>query len=289
MTGGLASAGALGPVADPVALRARAGGENFPVALRVLPRTLRHDLLALYDVARLFDELGDAAPGDRLALLDRAEAELHAAFDGEASDPVLRALAPTIRRRQLPREPFLRLIEANRRDQREREMQSWSSLREYCRHSATPVGELVLNVLGAATPANVSLSDDVCTALQVVEHCQDVAEDAAAGRVYLPLADLAACGCARDELTRAPASPALRRAVALQVSRARLLLASGRPLTARLRGFGRVVVAGYVAGGLAGCDALERAGHDPNTRPVRPGRRRTARHAAGLWLGGLTS
>jgi squalene synthase HpnC len=284
MSADLASAGALGSIPDPAAIRARARGENFPVALRILPRVLREDLLAIYDVARLFDELGDAAPGNRLALLDRAEAELHAAFDGEPAHPVLRNLVPTIWRRRLPREPFLRLIEANRRDQCEPVMTTWPALREYCSYSANPVGELVLHALGAASPATIALSDDVCTGLQLVEHCQDVAEDAAAGRVYLPAEDLVASGCARVELVGRPASPALRRSVALQVSRARRLLASGRPLLERLRGFGRVIVAGFVAGGLASCDALERAGYDPNARPVRPRRRRVARHMLALLL-----
>jgi phytoene/squalene synthetase len=162
--------------------------------------------------------------------------------------------------------------------------ESWPALRDYCSVSANPVGELVLRVLGETGATAIALSNDVCTALQVVEHCQDVAEDAAMGRVYLPAEDLDACGCTREELLRAPASPALRRAVSLQVSRARVLLGSGVPLLARLHGWGRLLVAGFVAGGLASCDALERAGYDPNSRPVRPSRRRTARRMAGVWL-----
>jgi squalene synthase HpnC len=284
MTADLAPAAALGAAVDPAAIRARAASENFPVALRVLPRALREDLLAVYDVARWVDELGDAAPGDRLALLDAAEAELHAAFDAEPGHPVTRNLAAALRRRALPREPFLRLIEANRQDQREPVMASWDALRCYCELSANPVGELVLHLLGAADPAAIALSDDVCTALQVLEHCQDVAEDALAGRVYLPATDLAACGCRPQQLTERPAPEALRRVVALEVARARLLLGSGRPLLARLHGWGRLVVAGFVAGGLAGCDALERAGHDPNRRPVKPRRRDVARRLAGLLM-----
>ena len=281
-----ASAGAaadpLFVAVDPATVRPRASGENFPVALRVLPRALRSDLLAIYDVARLLDELGDAAEGDRLALLDAAEAELHAAFEDRARHPVMRALTPTLRRRRLPRGPFLRLVEANRRDQRHPVMASWEELVDYCRFSANPVGELVLHCLGRADAASVALSDRVCTALQVVEHCQDVAEDAAAGRVYLPGDDLARFGCERAALTSTPAPSALRRVVALQVGRARELLGAGETLVARQRGFGRPLIAAFVAGGRATCAALERAGGDPNLAPVRPRKRDVARSALAL-------
>src|SRR4051812_41657437 len=93
-----------------------AGAENFPVALRVLgPRIGRH-LTAIYGYARLVDQIGDEVDGDRLALLDRFEADLDRVFDGRGPQhPLLRRLVPTVRACGMPREPFLRLIEANRR------------------------------------------------------------------------------------------------------------------------------------------------------------------------------
>lgn len=279
--------GAAALDATPAALRARAASENFPVALRWLPSARRHDLLAVYDTARLIDQVGDDAPGDRLELLDALEHELRAAFAGEARHPVLRALEPTLVRCALPLDPFLRLLEANRWDQRQPAMASWEELRAYCALSANPVGELVLRIFGQADPGTLTLSDDVCTALQLVEHCQDVAEDLAAGRIYLPASERARCGCTEADLAGAPASSALRRLIALQVERARRLLASGEALVARLRGAARPAVAAYVAGGLATCAALERAGFDPNSTPVRPRRRdRLRASAALLWRRG---
>src|SRR5271157_844678 len=125
-----------------------------------------------------------------MAALDWLEAELDRAFEGRATHPLLVALEPTLRRCRLPREPFGRLIEANRVDQRVTRYRTWEELRGYCALSADPVGELVLGVFGAAEPELIALSDSICTALQLIEHCQDVAEDLAAGRVYLPLEDL---------------------------------------------------------------------------------------------------
>ena len=109
------------------AVMGRAAGENFPVASRVLPRAIRAHLLALYGFARLVDELGDGAlPGvvgapttaARLIALDGLERDLDRAYRGEAEHPLLQRLEPTLRECDLPREPFVRLIEANRMDQR---------------------------------------------------------------------------------------------------------------------------------------------------------------------------
>ncbi len=159
---------------------ARAGGENFPVASRVLPRRVREHLLALYGFARLVDELGDDGsrpPAERLAALDWLEGEVERVYAGAAHHPLLVRLQGTVRVCALPREPFLRLIEANRVDQRVARYDTWAQLLGYCHLSADPVGELVLGVFGAATPERVARSDRICTALQLAEHWQDVAED----------------------------------------------------------------------------------------------------------------
>src|ERR1700723_3373988 len=139
----------------PEAVMARVGGENFPVASRALPRGVREHLLALYGFARVVDELGDAdarPTADRLAALDWLEAELERTYAGAAHHPLLVRLQGTVRECALPREPFLRLIEANRVDQRVVRYDTWEQLLGYCHLSADPVGELVLGVFGAATP-----------------------------------------------------------------------------------------------------------------------------------------
>jgi squalene synthase HpnC len=266
------------------ALLARAQSENFPVAPRWLPRGLRDDLLAIYGFARLVDEAGDAAPGDRLARLAVIESDLERAARGAAQHPLVQRLAPALQAGRLPLAPFRRLLEANRRDQLVTRYENWDELRGYCALSANPVGELVLHAAGAATPARVALSDSVCTALQVLEHCQDVAEDRANGRVYLPAEELARFGVCDADLVACPAPESLRSAIALQVARSRVLLASALPLVGSLRGAVRFAVAGYAAGGLAAADALQRAHFDPSGGAPRARRRDIARHAlAILW------
>jgi squalene synthase HpnC len=252
----------------PGAVMARAPSENFPVASRLLPRRARAHLLAVYGFARLADELGDAGAGDRLAALDWLEEDLDRAYDGRAEHPLLTQLQPTLRECALPREPFARLIEANRVDQRVSRYQSWQQLRGYCALSADPVGELVLTVFDAATPARIALSDSICTALQLIEHCQDAAEDFVAGRIYMPAEDLERFGCTEADFAvdrgseAARASEPLRAVIAFEVARARELMAAGAPLVDELRGRQRVAVAAFLAGGIAAADAIERAGFD---------------------------
>jgi squalene synthase HpnC len=255
---------------------ARARNENFPVASRVLPGAVRSHLLAIYGFARLVDELGDSAEGDRLAALDWLESDLDRAFKGDAEHPLLARLTPTLRECSLSREPFARLIEANRMDQRVSRYETWEQLRGYCALSADPVGELVLGVLGMATPGRIALSDSICTALQLTEHCQDVAEDLARGRVYLPREDLERFGCSSTDLEADHAGERLRAVLGFEVARARGLLAEGTPLLAELGGRAKVAVAGFIAGGGAALDAIERAGFDVLAGPPRAARGRLA-------------
>jgi squalene synthase HpnC len=230
----------------------QARDENFPVASRLLGRRARGHLLAIYGFARLVDDLGDEAPGDRLALLDWADEELDRIYAGaEPEHAVMRELAPTVHACGLPAEPLRRLIAANRRDQAVSRYETFDDLLAYCRLSAAPVGELVLHVFGAATRDRIALSDSVCAALQVTEHLQDVGEDHARGRIYLPREDLERFGCAEEDLAGAVATPALRNVIAFEAARARELLGAGAPLTRRLPARARLAVAGFVAGVLS--------------------------------------
>jgi squalene synthase HpnC len=265
---------------------ARAEGENFPVASRALPRRVRAHMLAVYGFARLVDELGDSAPGDRLAALDWLERELQRTYDGNPEHPLMARLAVTVRECALPREPFERLIEANRTDQSVSRYETWQQLRGYCALSADPVGEIVLGIFGKATPARIALSDSICTALQLAEHCQDVAEDFAAGRVYLPAEDLARFGATTADIDpRAECDDtALRAVLAFEVQRARALLDDGAPLVGELRGRERLAVAAFLAGGRAALEAIERARYDVLSGPPRASGWRRLRALVGVLL-----
>ncbi|HEY7604575.1 MAG TPA: squalene synthase HpnC [Gaiellaceae bacterium] len=261
---------------DPAVVAARARTENFPVASLLFPRALRPHLRAVYGFARLVDILGDEAEGDRLALLDELEREVEACYSSAPTWPVMRQLQPTIERFDLPRQPFLRLIEANRMDQRISEYATWADVKHYCVHSADPVGRLVLGLLRRADETElVEASDDVCTGLQLVNFLQDVPRDLALGRIYMPADDRRRLGVT---VLDAPNEP-LTRLLRFEADRARGLLAAGRLLRERIGGrIGRAVGL-FARGGLAALDVLEESGWDIFTGRPRPSRLRLAREA----------
>jgi squalene synthase HpnC len=256
----------------------QAAGENFPVALRLLPPRYRQHLAAVYGFARVADDMGDEAPpSERLGLLSELEADLGRLYGGEPPRlAVVRGLAPAVAQCAIPQQPFRDLIEANRQDQAVTRYQSFDALLAYCTLSANPVGRIVLHVFGVASPQRQILSDRVCTALQLAEHWQDVAEDLRAGRVYLPQEDLARFGCAERDLAAPQAAPQVRELISFEEQRARVLLDRGAPLIGTLRGAARVAVAGYVAGGRAALAAIAAADHDVLRATHRPRKRRLA-------------
>ncbi|MFI7014677.1 squalene synthase HpnC [Streptomyces sp. NPDC050164] len=267
----------------------KAAGENFPVAPFFLPRAWRADLMAVYGFARLVDDIGDGdlAPGgadarllgvspqeaeDRLVLLDAFEADLRRVFDSTPRHPLLRRLQPTVRRRSLPPEPFLGLIAANRQDQLIGRYETYDDLLAYCELSANPVGRLVLAVTGTSTPERIRRSDMICTALQIVEHLQDVAEDLGRDRVYLPAADMKRFHVQEADLATKSAGASVRALIAYEAQRALDLLNEGAPLVGSVHGRLKLLLAGFVAGGRAAVRAIAAADYDVLPGPPKPGK-----------------
>jgi squalene synthase HpnC len=292
------------PAAGPGdAMAGKAAAENFPVALRLLPRRHRDHLMAVYTFARTVDDIGDEAPPDqRLQLLAELDGDLErlyaaqsassdaagTASSGSAGQPAqpghaaVRGLAKVVTDCAIPIQPFRDLIGANLQDQVVTRYETFDDLLGYCKLSANPVGRIVLHVFGCSTPSREGLSDAICSGLQIVEHLQDVAEDLQAGRVYLPAADMRAYGCSEQDLAGAAAAPHLRRLVAFEADRAGALISSGAPLVGKLRGAARVAVAGYIAGGRAALAAIGRADYDVLAALRKPARSRTVLELAGV-------
>ncbi|MFF3195300.1 squalene synthase HpnC [Streptomyces misionensis] len=280
----------------------KAASENFPVAPFFLPRDWRDDLMAVYGFARLVDDIGDGdlAPGgadarllgvsateaeDRLVLLDAFEADLRRVFDATPRHPLLRRLQPVVRRRALTPEPFLGLIAANRQDQLVTRYETYDDLLAYCELSANPVGRLVLAVTGTSTPERIHLSDAICTALQIVEHLQDVAEDLARDRIYLPAEDMRRFHVSETDLSAKTAGASVRALVAYEAQRARELLNEGAPLVGSVHGRLKLLLAGFVAGGKAAIHAIIAAEYDVLPGPPKPGKVQLLREAGVILRG----
>jgi squalene synthase HpnC len=292
-----------------LAVAAKASAENFPVALRILPRRYRVNLTALYGFARLVDDIGDeplpGLPGDtgnsgdpgdetitktRLTLLDELDREVQRLYDDDPADQpqldAIRALKPAVDECRVPAEPLRNLIQANRQDQLVTRYDSYAELEQYCTLSANPVGQVVLCIMDAATPERIAASDSICTALQIIEHCQDVAEDLANDRIYLPKQDMDAHHVTEDDLARPQADQNVRNLIKFEVDRAQRLLDSGSPLVGTLHGMARVAIAGYVAGGRATIKALRDSGHDVLRSTPKPGKADTVRLMARCYVKG---
>jgi squalene synthase HpnC len=289
---------------------ANAPGENFPVALRLLPARHRRHLTNLYFFARLTDDLGDEVRGEwgdgqsphargvqggrppglaefRLGLLDELAADVDRIYaGGTPQSPVMRAMAETVRECHVPAQPLLDLIQANRQDQLVTRYDTFADLARYCELSANPVGQIVLCIFGAATEARIALSDNICTALQLAEHWQDVAEDLGNGRIYLPGEDLERFGCTEADLAAPAAGPAVRQLMRFEVDRAARMLDSGAPLVGTLHGAARLAVAGYLAGGRAALAAIRRQHYDVLSGTPRGSKRRLAAELAMAYVRG---
>ena len=253
------------------AVMQRAGGENFPVASRLLPGQLRRHLHNIYGFARLTDQLGDYAEGDRLALLDWLDGEVDAVYNGGLpSHDVMRRIVPTVARYAIPDAPFRALINANRQDQRVTRYATYEELAAYCALSANPVGHLVLYVFEAATPERFWLSDLICTALQLTEHWQDVAEDHEMNRVYLPLEDLDRFNCPVDAIAQRQPTSEFRVLMQFEVDRAWDLFDRGATLVRTLPGVRGMAIAAFIEGGRAALQAIRQADYDVLTQSPRP-------------------
>ena len=252
--------------------------ENFSVVSWLLPRPLRPHMYAVYAYCRGVDDLGDEAEGDRLALLDDWEAELRRCYEGTPRDIRFVALQETIRTFDIPPEPFLRLIEANRRDQTVSRYRTFAELQEYCTYSANPAGHLVLYLFGYRDDERRRLSDATCTALQLANFWQDVSRDLEKGRIYIPLDDMERFGYSEAELLARRDNESFRRLIAFQVQRTRGLFREGLRLVPRVRGRLRLDLRLFSLGGLAVLDAIERMDYDVLSR--RP----TVSKARKAWL-----
>ncbi len=250
---------------------ARSRYENFTVASVLLPRRLLPHFHAVYAYCRWADDLADETAGgaESLALLDWWRGELNAAYDGQPRHPVMVALRETVRRFAIPRTLFLDLLIAFEQDQRKKTYATFDELLGYCRHSANPVGRLVLHLFECFDEELGKLSDEICTGLQLANFWQDVARDHAIGRVYLPEEDRRRYGYGDADLAARRFTPAFRELLAFEVDRARGFFDRGQALLSTLPRRARIDVALFLSGGRATLDAIAAIGYDVwATRPT---------------------
>ncbi len=252
--------------------RVRAHYENFPVGMMV-PRAKRPYVHALYAYARAADDFADEPmyEGMRAEKLDQWEARLHAAYEGQADDPIFIALAETVRALDIPKPLLLDLLSAFRQDTVKTRYETWDELLDYCRRSANPVGRLVLLIFEYRDPELALLSDRICTALQLANHWQDLAIDLARGRIYAPRELRSLHGVKEWDLNAARVGPEFMALMQDLIGRTRALFLAGRPLGDRVGRDLRFEMRLTWLGGWTILDGIERAGYDVFRRRPRHG------------------
>ncbi len=238
--------------------------ENFTVVSLLLPRRLVPHFHAVYAYCRWADDLADETAGGQhtLDLLDWWRTELLACYDGTPRHPVMIALRETVHRFDIPPDPFLNLLVAFEQDQRVKQYDTFEQLLGYCRNSANPVGRLVLHLFECFDEERATLSDEVCTGLQLANFWQDVARDFAIGRVYIPAEDRTRFGYSEGDLNAKRFTPAFRELMRCEVQRASEFFDRGSKLLPLLPREARVDVGLFIAGGRAILQAIERIDFD---------------------------
>lgn len=232
--------------------------ENFPVASVLCPPRLRPAVVAIYHFARTADDIadeGDAPAGHRLAQLAEFRKDLDLALQGRADSrswpAVFRALEHRIAEFDLPAAPLHALLDAFEQDVRNPAYGTREQVLDYCRRSANPIGHLLLHLYGLADdPAARAQSDQVCTALQLINFWQDLSVDGPRGRIYVPQEDLLRHGCTTAQLLAREDSPELRQLVADLCRWADELMRQGQALALRLPGRAGWELRLVVQGGL---------------------------------------
>jgi squalene synthase HpnC len=247
--------------------------ENFSVVSMLLPRHLRQDFCNIYAFCRTADDLGDETPDTETALsmLDGFKEQTRRCYAGEAETAVFVALSGTIRRYDIPIQPFLDLIEAFEQDQRVKRYETFADVLEYCRRSANPVGRLVLYLCGYRDDQRQRLSDQTCTGLQLANFWQDVRRDYLdLDRIYLPRESMRKLGMTEDDLARqirhGRCGDEARELIHFEVDRTRSFFNEGEKLLPLLDGAVRPQIALFGAGGRAILRAIRRQNYDTLTR-----------------------
>lgn len=247
--------------------------ENFPVASALLPPAIRPFVVAIYRFARHADDVadeGDAAAAERLTVLARLDREVRALFAGT---PAADLSLPTVRglhglRAAYPEiavEPFTDLLSAFAQDVTTNRYDDFPQLLDYCRRSANPVGRLMLALIRVNDAPALHASDQICSALQLINFWQDAAVDALRGRVYVPLEDFHALG---QTVTDFPQYPAHRALMQRQCERTLAMMHDGSALLPFLTGRFRVEIALTIAGGLRILEKIAANDYNVTRRPV---------------------
>jgi len=218
-------------------LIAKSHYENFVISNWFTPKEIKQHIENVYAFCRYGDDLGDDSPfppNQRLLLLQEWQDDLQRAAENEwtgpAKHPIHIAIQHTAKEKNIPVEPFIKLIQAFKMDQSSNRCNDWAELKQYCVHSADPVGHMFLYVYGYDKQEMRDLADNTCTALQLANHWQDISRDLDQDRIYIPLDEMEQFGYTLEMYEQRVVNEQWRNLLSFQVERAQSLFDEGRKL-----------------------------------------------------------
>jgi 15-cis-phytoene synthase len=185
----------------------RQSGSNFYYAFRILPGPKRRAIYALYSFCRMVDDCVDEPGGEGEAGLSRWLDEVRRCYAGQPTTELGRELAEALFQFPIPRACFEQVVDGCRMDLSPRRYAAFADLRGYCEKVASAVGLASIEIFEYKSPATRAYAVELGVALQLTNILRDVAADAARGRLYLPLEDLARFGVTERELLDGGAAP----------------------------------------------------------------------------------
>tara|TARA_B110000971_G_scaffold39335_1_gene38272 strand:- start:747 stop:1586 length:840 start_codon:yes stop_codon:yes gene_type:complete len=212
--------------------------ENFPVASFALPKDLRYPIALIYHFARCADDFADEdnhTQAERLALLQGYVDELNIIkANGSSQDAFFIEFAQMLRDRKLPLEPFYDLLDAFKQDVMKARYVNFDEVLDYCKRSANPIGALLLHLFNKASPKNLVYSDNICSALQLINFYQDVAIDFDdtdhPRRIYCCQDEMQQFGITETQMAAQQSNVNWERFMRFNVERAETMLQNGKPL-----------------------------------------------------------
>jgi len=203
--------------------RAASRGTNFALAFRALPPDQRDAIRAVHAFSRTVDDCVDEIPDTARARAELAlwREEIAACYEGEPTKPASRALRPHLMRFRIPRAYLEELVAGVEMDLTHLRYATFEELRRYCYRVASVVGLICLRIFGDEEERGKAYAENLGLALQLTNILRDIGSDLARGRIYLPLADLEACGYSVEALTRRERSAAFHALMRFEAERAR--------------------------------------------------------------------
>jgi hydroxysqualene synthase len=239
--------------------------ENFPVASFLCPPALRPAVVAIYHFARTADDIADeghATAEQRLADLQSFRQELQNTATGQAPSPrwasVFLPLQKIMHQHCLPVPLLAKLLSAFEQDLSKTAYANREELLTYCEHSANPVGRLLLHLYGITDAQALVQSDQICTALQLINFWQDLSTDIPRERFYMPQTDCDLQGITPQQLKLKQDTPATQAVLATLAAWARELMHGGQPLVRTLPGRAGWELRLVIQGGLRVLKKIER-------------------------------